>query len=345
MKIILTTFLTLLLSLSLFGQVLINEYSAANFDGFVDNYGDNEDWIELYNPSAANVDLNGYYLSDKTDNLTKWQFNSSVIIAPNSHLLVYCSGRNEIVGTNVHTNYKLHQTKGNEWVILTDTDGVTIVDSVFIRPCLTNSSRGRTIDGDANWSVFANATPNAVNTNPFDDYSATPSFDPIAGRYAAAINVTITAAPGATIYYTTDGSLPDNTDNLYSGPVAINNTTVLKAVAYDANPTVLPSFMEYGTYFIGTNHSLRMLSVSGRQVDNLIENGNQIQPRGTLELYEADGTLIDKARGEFNEHGNDSWAYAQRGFDYITRDQYGYNYASKANCSTMWIEQNSNVLL
>ena len=36
---------------------------------------------------------------------------------------------------------------------------------------------------------------------------------------------------------------------------------------------------------------------------------------------------MDKAVGEFNEHGNDSWAYSQRGFDYITRDQYGYNYA------------------
>ena len=26
-------------------------------------------------------------------------------------------------------------------------------------------------------------------------------------------------------------------------------------------------------------------------------------------------------------HGNDSWAYDQRGFDYIMRDQFGYNYA------------------
>ena len=31
--------------------------------------------------------------------------------------------------------------------------------------------------------------------------------------------------------------------------------------------------------------------------------------------------------GEFNKHGNDSWAYAQRGFDYIMRDQFGYNHA------------------
>ena len=37
--------------------------------------------------------------------------------------------------------------------------------------------------------------------------------------------------------------------------------------------------------------------------------------------------LADKAT-EFNEH-DDSWGYPQRGFDYITRDQFGYNYAIK----------------
>ena len=35
--------------------------------------------------------------------------------------------------------------------------------------------------------------------------------------------------------------------------------------------------------------------------------------------------LLDEAIGEFNEHGQDSWAYDQRGFDYIVRDQTGYN--------------------
>ena len=37
--------------------------------------------------------------------------------------------------------------------------------------------------------------------------------------------------------------------------------------------------------------------------------------------------LLDKGTGEYNKHGNDSWAYDQRGFDYVMRDQFGYNYA------------------
>ena len=59
-------------SLSLFGQVKINEYSCSNISGPTDAYGEREDWIELLNTTAAPIDLTGWYLSDKATNLTKW---------------------------------------------------------------------------------------------------------------------------------------------------------------------------------------------------------------------------------------------------------------------------------
>ena len=39
------------------GQVVINEYSAANYDSFQDNYGEYEDWVEIYNTSAGNTKI------------------------------------------------------------------------------------------------------------------------------------------------------------------------------------------------------------------------------------------------------------------------------------------------
>ncbi len=323
--------------LASFSQIVINEYSAANYDGFNDNYGENEDWFELYNASLFPINLNGYYVSDKNNNLTKWQFTSDVNINPNEHIVIYCSARNEINGGGIHTNFKLHQTKGNEWIILTDPDGTTIIDSVFVKPCLTNSSRGRLNYTDNSKGVFTNPSPANINIGGFIEYATKPSFSPMPGIYANATNVTISTDPSLTIFYTTDGSLPDNTDNQYNGPISINNTTVLKAVAYSSDPDILPSFMEFGTYFIGVSHTVKILSISGRESNNpnnpelyeLIAGGIQIEPSGTFELYNQDGSLFDKARGEFNEHGNDSWAYQQRGFDYITRDQFGYNYAIK----------------
>jgi len=62
---------------------------------------------------------------------------------------------------------------------------------------------------------------------------ATPSFNPPAGTYATAQDVTISCSTsGTTIYYTTDGTDPDTTDTQYTSPVHIATTTTLKAIAY-----------------------------------------------------------------------------------------------------------------
>ena len=87
------------------GQVIINEYSAANYDTDQDNYGEYEDWVELYNPTAAVIDINGWYLSDKVNNPTKWMVPSSFIIPANGIAIIYCSGRDELIGGNAHSNF------------------------------------------------------------------------------------------------------------------------------------------------------------------------------------------------------------------------------------------------
>ena len=56
------------------------------------------------------------------------------------------------------------------------TDGTTVVDSVFVRPCLVNQSRGRKIDGTNDWGVFTNPSPNNVNSNALNGYVDKPQF-------------------------------------------------------------------------------------------------------------------------------------------------------------------------
>ena len=61
---------------------------------------------------------------------------------------------------------------------------------------------------------------------------ATPTFTPAAGTYSTAQNVTIACATeGAEIRYTLDGSNPTASSALYSGPIAVSQTTTIKAVA------------------------------------------------------------------------------------------------------------------
>ena len=61
---------------------------------------------------------------------------------------------------------------------------------------------------------------------------ATPTFSPAAGTYYEAQNVTIACTTDeATIYYTLDGTDPTTESTVYSTPIAITETTTVKAMA------------------------------------------------------------------------------------------------------------------
>ncbi|MDA9952100.1 lamin tail domain-containing protein, partial [Chitinophagales bacterium] len=127
-------------------QVVINEYSAANYSDIDFQTGPGsayEDWIELYNTSGTTVDLGGYFLSDKLNNIQKWSFPAGVTIPGNGHLVILASSRNGLNYGYQNTNFKLTQTDGNEYVILANTAGI-IVDSIRLNYAnQKNDSRGR----------------------------------------------------------------------------------------------------------------------------------------------------------------------------------------------------------
>ena len=123
-------------------QIVINEYSAANYDTYTDNYGEYEDWVELYNPTAAAVDINGWAISDKVNNPLKWIIPSSFIVPAGGTVLVYCSGRDEVIGLNAHSNFKITQTKGSEVFMLSDGGGV-LQDSIRVFANQNSHTRGR----------------------------------------------------------------------------------------------------------------------------------------------------------------------------------------------------------
>ena len=66
----------------------------------------------------------------------------------------------------------------------------------------------------------------------------TPAADPGSGSVEVNTAVTLTTATeGAKIFYTTDGSEPDLTSELYTGPILITADTVIKAIAVKAGMT------------------------------------------------------------------------------------------------------------
>lgn len=322
MKRFLLVFSVLFYAYSVNSQIIINEYSCSNVSGPLDAYGDREDWIELYNTSATAVDLTGYYLSDNSNNLLKWQIPSGSINA-NGFKMVFCSSRGTVIGNEYHPNFNLKQTEG-DWIIVSNPAG-SVVDSIkMIHMTKANHSVGRSTNAAPDWKLFTTPTPNANNSGAINFYTPTPVMSLAPGFYTGTQTVTITCPdPTATIRYTTNGNNPTTTSTLYSGPITISATTVLRAVAFSTNQA---SFTETNTYFINVTHTIPVVSVCSQDVFNLVANGQQGGGTkvGSFELFEDDGTFKDEGQGDFNKHGNDSWAYDQRGFDYITRDQYGY---------------------
>ncbi|MDI9341822.1 MAG: CotH kinase family protein [Sediminibacterium sp.] len=320
--------LFLLVVNTLSAQVVINEYSTSNLSVFTDNFGSAEDFIELYNTSAAPVNLSGYRLSDKANNPGKFTFGN-VTINGNSYLRIWASGRGINTGANLHTNFNLKQCNGDK--IIFSSPAFVILDSLTLRRTQLGHSRGRTTDGATTWSLFTTPTPNASNntSTPYLSYAPTPTLSVGPGFYTSAQTVSLpNLGPGFTVRYTTNGSTPNPASTLYTAPIAVPTTSVIRARAFSTNTLILPSFVESNTYFINVNHSIEVVSIFADNITNLMA-GSVVVPQTGLEYFDANGVFKTEAFGQTNKHGNDSWAYPQRGIDFIARDEFGYSDAIK----------------
>jgi spore coat protein CotH len=105
--------------------VVINELMAQNLSAVADNAGEFDDWIELYNTGTAPVDLSGFYLTDNTLNLDKWDIPAGTIIQPGDYLIVWAD--EDSSQGPYHANFKLSGT--GEALYLLDT-AQSLIDSV-----------------------------------------------------------------------------------------------------------------------------------------------------------------------------------------------------------------------
>ena len=103
---------------------VINEFMAINNLTLADEDGAFSDWLEIYNPTRAPVDLDGWYLTDDAANLNRWQI-PAVDLDPGEYLLVFASGKNRSdPSAELHANFQL--SGAGEYLALVEPDGVTV---------------------------------------------------------------------------------------------------------------------------------------------------------------------------------------------------------------------------
>jgi len=215
-------------------DLVISEFLAVNNNGYQDEDDDCSDWIEIHNTSDATVDLADLCLTDDADELSKWRLPSFMLDA-GLYLVVFASGKDRAEsGSPLHANFKL--SGDGEYLALVGVDGATVIHEYA--PEFPEQS------GDVSYGIGTNEsgqlqyffppTPGDANTTTSLGEVKDTKFSVDRGFYTEPFEVAITTkTAGAGIRYTLDGSAPSEVHGtVYSGPITISKTTVLRAMAH-----------------------------------------------------------------------------------------------------------------
>lgn len=151
--------------------VVINELMASNDTTAVDEAGDYDDWVELYNTNSYSVDLSGFYITDDTSSLTEWEIPAGTVIDAYAYLIIWCDD-DETDGT-YHSTIKL-SASGESVSLVNDTLG--IVDQVFFSAQTTDMGYARLPNGTGPF-VIQNPTFNASNDLALGDASLATDYE------------------------------------------------------------------------------------------------------------------------------------------------------------------------
>lgn len=247
--------------------VVINEIMPNNTSTLEDEDGDFPDWVELHNRGEEEVDLTGFSLSDDHDEPQKWSFTATKVPA-GGHLVVFMSGKNR-VGSEIlspHTSFKM--SNGREPLLLSNSAGV-LLDRIEPGPMASDDSLGRNVESPLLWHEFdgtPKATPGDANIPTSGSlpspYVVPPSFLTAPGFYDDSVEVSLQPShPGDAVFYTLDGSEPDETSSSFEGgSILLSETTVVRAITLSSDGS--ESEPSSSTYFINAAHTLPVLSIS-----------------------------------------------------------------------------------
>lgn len=321
-------------------DVVINEVLAANASSNMDaDFKNFSDWVELHNTTGSEINVGGYYLSDDPGWKKKWRIPWGTKIAANGYLIIWADGED----TALHTNFKLDLD--GEIIILSDSSGNELNRVDFLsNEQLPDISYGRDTDGSSTWGYFGQPTPGSSNNSQISVSSATvsskPNFSKAGGFYGGAQQLSLSGS-GA-IYYTLDGSIPTLNSTLYTQPIQLSDTTVVRARAYAAGK--LPSAVVTHTYFIGYTSALRVVSLSmddaflfdpdiGIYVEGSAYNPSNARSANyyqdwtrpvSVEMYETDGDLGFHIDAGLEIHGGHTRRFPIKSLYVNTQETYGY---------------------
>ena len=142
-------------------ELYINEFLASNQTVNQDEYGEYDDWMELYNAGNEPVWLGDKYLTDDLGNPDKWLM-PDYTIQPEEFLLFWCD-EDQDQGP-FHTNFKISADGEELGIFDNETTGFAVIETITFGEQQEDISYGRDPDAGENWIFYQSPTPGISNT-------------------------------------------------------------------------------------------------------------------------------------------------------------------------------------
>ncbi|MBP5365127.1 MAG: lamin tail domain-containing protein [Bacteroidales bacterium] len=220
-----TTILISLFASNAYSQSLyINEVQNMNIDQHIDpshNYGA---WVELYNPTSNDIDITGYYLSDKKEKPKKTKLTYPMTVPAGGFLTLWFDNKDQYTPSQIDMSINADGAS----LYLSDKDGA-LVDSVQYPKGIGRTSYARKTDGGDELGLTYQTTPSASNNS--SKFAEKRLKDPVIDQpsqiFESSLTFSVTVPDGATLRYTTDCSTPTETN----GATATENTFTVSSTS------------------------------------------------------------------------------------------------------------------
>lgn len=262
-----------------------------------------EDYVEIKNTSDSDVNLSDYYLSDSSGKLYRSPLPDT-LLSPGEIAVFYCG---DVLDFSLDPD--------EEAVYLSNGSGC--VDHLPLANIPAGGTAGR-IDGEAGVFLFSAPSPGEENPDGARQVSAPPEVSVQPGIYEEIQELTVEILSPSMVYYTTDCS-PLSTDcSVYSQPLTLTETTVVRAFAREEGK--LPSPAVTFSYIINEGLSLPVISlVTDSGSFSGLSKTEEVS--GNLSFFEEAGSF--SANCGITLSGNKSLNYPKKSLNIKFRSCYG----------------------
>jgi hypothetical protein len=141
-------------------KLFINEFMATNSSVIADEFGEYDDWIEIYNGAGSPVWLGDKYLSDNLSQPSKWALPQLTLNA-GDYLLIWAD--NDLGQGSKHAGFKLSAEGEQIGIFTSPASGSLPIDILTYGQQITDISSGLLPNGDGMIQLLAAATPGGSN--------------------------------------------------------------------------------------------------------------------------------------------------------------------------------------